>query len=158
MRRRRAALATLFAVALTASGCTSSGVTGVSVSDRTALSMARERWTSRGIDSYDWVWQRGWCECLPEWTRPLYVEVRDGEVRTLLDAQTRQAPTGFGDIAPPTVEYFFSVIEDALARNAYRLTVRYDPADGHPTFMQVDYDEQMVDDEFTIETREFVAR
>jgi hypothetical protein len=157
MRPSRSALAALLAAAL-AAACTSSPVTGVSASDRMALSTARARWASRGIDSYDWVWQRGWCECLPEWTRPLYVEVRDGEVRTMVDAETRQAPTGFGDVPPPTVEYFFSVIEDAIARNAYRLTVRYDPSDGHPTFLQVDYDEQMVDDELRIETRQFTPR
>jgi hypothetical protein len=39
------------------------------------------------------------------------------------------------------------VIKDAIARNASSLTVKYDPKLGYPTQINIDYDQQMADEE-----------
>ena len=158
-RRSRAPRALLFALLLVAGGCASTTVSGPSSAERIAYLTARARWEERGVVRYSWVFQRGWCECLPEWTRAMYVEV-DGpaEVR-VYDAVTREPITdGRSSAEPPTVAYVFDVIADAIARNAYRLRVEYHPVYGHPTLVDVDYHRTMVDDEFRIETRELVVR
>lgn len=155
-RRSLAALAALTVPMLLASACSTS-VTGVPSGERADYAAARERWRSRNVDSYSWVYQRGSCECLPEWTRPLYVEVNGASVIVLDDA-TRQPPTYLALSTPPTVDYLFDVIAAAIAQDAYRLHVEYDPVYGHPRVVDVDYHEQYVDDEMRVETRAFVPR
>lgn len=156
----RRSLLTLAALALlmaAAAACTSSRVTGVS-DERAALEAARARWAARDGSAYSWVYQRDGCECLPEWTRPLYVEVTGAGAVTVLDEATRQPPQHFGDIEAPTVEYVFDLIDDAIALRAHRLTVEYDATHGFPLLMVVDYDEIVADDEFRITGRAYTRR
>jgi hypothetical protein len=157
----RRSLATLAALALlmlvAATGCASTA-TGVSPGDRGAYQAARARWESQAVASYSWVVQRGSCECLPEWVRPLLVQVEDGVAIAVVDAATRQPIPSLASSPAPTVDYLFGVIADAIDRGAYRLHVQYDATYGYPRVIDVDYDEAMVDDEMRWEGRAFVRR
>jgi hypothetical protein len=149
-----AALALLMLVAVT--GCAST--TSVSSDDLSAYQAARARWGSRAVADDSWVVQRGACECLPEWTRPLLVQVEDGVAIAVTDAETRQPIPSLASSPAPTVDYLFGVIADALDQGAYRLRVEYDATYGYPRVVEIDYDEVMVDDEMRWEGREFVKR
>ena len=50
------------------------------------------------------------------------------------------------------------MIKDAIATNASSLTVKYDPKLGYPTQINIDYDQQMADEEsyLTIEKLEAI--
>lgn len=155
-RRSLATLTALALLMLVAASCTNT-VTGITSADRSAYSAARARWDSRNVDHYSWVYQRGSCECLPEWTRPLYVEV-DGATVVALDEETRQAPAYLALTPPPTVEFVFDLIEDAIDEGVHRLHVEYDAVYGYPRVVSIDYHEMYVDDELRIDTRDFVRR
>ena len=157
-RRSLLALAALAALMLAAAACSPSRVADVAPTDHARYAAARARWQESGVRAYSWIYQRGGCECLPEWTRPLRVDVSAGGAITVTDAATGQAPQHFGDFEAPTVEHVFAVIADALARDAYRLHAEFDPVYGYPTRVEVDYDRDVADDEFRIETREFVRK
>ena len=48
----------------------------------------------------------------------------------------------------------FEIVADAGRRNAATLDVDYDPRDGHPTRIAIDYELQMADDEIVYTVRE----
>lgn len=156
-RRSLVTLAALALLMLVAAACTST-VTGVSSGDRAALAEAHARWQRSGIDDYDWIYQRGSCECLPEWVRPMYVEVRDGDAVTVVDAETREPFRTLALSTPPTVDQLFAVIAEALAQDAHSVRVVYDAVYGYPRMVDIDYHADYVDDELHVETREFTRR
>lgn len=118
---------------------------------RDDLREAFRLWAVQGYDDYQYTFLRSSCECLPEWVRPYVIRVDDGVVVDVRDADTgATAPASF---TPLTIVGLFAIIEDAIERDAHTLRVRYDRSTGYPTFIEVDYDTRVGDDEFTIHTK-----
>lgn len=107
---------------------------------------ARRRWASRGPSAYTYTVERG-CYCLDSAIGPVDVTVRDGVVES-----RRYTRTG-GTVSPrfaelfPTIEGLFAQIDSARSRKAASLRVEYDPDLGYPTRIDIDFVEQMADDE-----------
>jgi uncharacterized protein DUF6174 len=118
------------------------------------LSAARRRWAQGGPASYSVTLFRS-CECTPEMSGPVVVDVRNGVV------QARHYPTG-GVVPPaiapsfPNVDGLFDLIESARRQKAHRLEARYDRELGYPVWLVIDYDARIADDEFTFSVMEFV--
>src|SRR5919109_2652626 len=77
------------------------------------LQFARWRWAAQHPTSYSLTVAR-WCECLPAWTGPVVVVVRDGQVES-------RHYVSSGDPVPsalaegfPTVEGLFARIDEAM--------------------------------------------
>lgn len=111
------------------------------------LAAARARWARAGIHSYDIVVHRS-CECIPEMTGPVRVEVRNGVV------QSRRYVDSDAVVASPelaaeftSVEELFAKVEAALARPVAHLEASYDPRTGVPLHVLIDHVADMVDDE-----------
>lgn len=113
------------------------------------LAEARERWKARRITQYEYNLQRI-CFCLEEATRAVTIRVQGGVV-TGAWYLSDQSPVPSANLKNyPTVEGLFETIEEAIGRNAARLDVEYDRATGHPTRIDIDYDQRMADDEIFI--------
>jgi hypothetical protein len=124
-------------------GCWPFGASG----QRDALDSARSTWESRGFSSYEFRVQRI-CFCAPPATAPLLVRVQDGRPVSVTNADTG-APVSPDTGMPLTVDALFTVLDDAIDRDAARIDVQYDEALGYPLSMYIDYDERIADEEVT---------
>lgn len=113
------------------------------------------RWRRAGLADYHYVLS-GSCECLPEWTRPAEVLVRDGETLFLryLNNYSTDVWSRYREL--DSVEKLFQFVGDAYARDPDVLEVEYHPRYGVPTRILVDYDREVGDDELTITVSDFV--
>ncbi len=142
---RTSVITVLFAATLTA--CDSA------LSPNAELSEARRRWADKGPASYSMDLFRS-CECTPEMTGPVVVNVQNG---TMQSRFYRTGGTVPPNIAPsfPGVEGLFDLIADARQRNAHRVEVRFDRELGYPAWLVIDYDRAIADDESTYSVMAF---
>jgi hypothetical protein len=114
------------------------------------------RWSDQSYASYEYTYQRTNCECLADATRPYVIRVSGDAVVDVRDALTGDpAPATF---MPLTVEDLFGLIDDAIRRDVYALSVEYDRAAGYPTVIRIDYEKQIADDELTIHATSLVPQ
>ena len=67
------------------------------------LAVARARWEARGPAAYEMTLQRG-CECLPEWSGPVAIVVRDGAVESREYTRTGEpVDPGYANLFPRVV-------------------------------------------------------
>ncbi|MEW5915130.1 MAG: DUF6174 domain-containing protein [Gemmatimonadota bacterium] len=112
-----------------------------------ALRSARSRWASNGPTAYHYDLARS-CECTPEMAGPVRVYVQGGNVLRR-EYIANQAPVSAQYASSfPSVVGLFDVIASALRDGAYRVEVDYDPDNGLPRVIAVDYDRAVADDEF----------
>jgi hypothetical protein len=113
------------------------------------LQRNKQLWAKQNISKYRYTLRRS-CFCLPKATEPVMIAVRNGKVTSIVAASNGQ---------PANPEYFtkydsiaklFEIVEDAIARKAYRLSVTYHPTLGYPTKIDIDYDKQMADEELSL--------
>jgi uncharacterized protein DUF6174 len=138
----------LFAATITACGSALSPIA--------ELSDARRRWADNGPASYSIDLFRS-CECTPEMSGPVVVNVQNGTVQSRFYRAGGTVPPNLA-AAFPGVEGLFDLIADARQRNAHRLEVRYDRDLGYPVWLVIDYDRAIADDEFTYSVMAFVRR
>jgi hypothetical protein len=124
----------------TLGGCTSSTEPGQS-----DLSLARQRWASSNIRSYDFTASRS-CFCAPQSLRSVTVSVTDGVVTRRVFADTGE-PVPESDSEFSTVEGLFDIVQAALTRHAARVDASYDPVRGVPISISIDGNLQVADDE-----------
>jgi len=113
-------------------------------------------WAAQGIDDYQYIVQVG-CFCIVEATRPVMVEVRDGQVVSLtyVDDGTAADPALFERY--DSIDKIFAIISEAEAQEPARLDVIYDEATGVPQSIAIDISEQMADEELYLEISGFEA-
>jgi hypothetical protein len=121
-----------------------------------ALSRNRALWESQNISHYRFQLQVG-CFCAFMDLMPLSVEVRDGQVVSLLDASGRPVP---GDRLEMLERYagidkLFELVDQAISGKADKVTVTYDPTYGFPTQVSIDYIKLAVDDELGLQVSNF---
>ena len=121
---------------------------------QSALDSALSTWA--GIDSthYQYVSQRA-CECLPEFTEPIIVEVVDGAVESAVFERDLQpvSPELMGTLK--TVDELFAVIQAAIDEGAYSIDVTYESETGVPRSIVIDYDQNAADEELYLDIRDF---
>lgn len=138
---------------LLAAGCESTtGPAGVSA---LRLSTAEARWAAHGSASYQIVEGRS-CECLPEMSGPVRLEVR---VLPSLPPGPATETVGMtyestGEPVPEnyrssflTIRQLFALIREARAQGAYLVAAEFDPVRGYPSLVSIDYDRAIADDE-----------
>lgn len=116
-----------------------------------------QKWREQNISNYRYT-LRVSCFCTPEVTQPVIVEVRNGKVASIVSASTRKPvnPEFFKEY--DSVPKAFNLVRDAIAKDAYRLSVTFNSTLGYPTKVNIDYSAQMADEEraFTIEKLEVI--
>jgi hypothetical protein len=110
-----------------------------------AFAINRAKWSAKAIGTYTFEYHRSCGECQEVWAATVRITVVDGEV-----AAVNRVPTGEPDSFPGfrvTIDSLFEEVGHTLERKPYRLMVAYDHQFGYPSYVSVDYDQQMVDDE-----------
>jgi hypothetical protein len=117
------------------------------------LDSQEARWHATGLTSYEMKVHIG-CFC-PFFDRmPLTVQVRNGQVVSVLDSQGQPvAPDdpirAHDNERLMTIDGVFGFARDAI-RNADETKVAYDAARGHPTSLSIDYIKLAMDDELGV--------
>ena len=111
------------------------------------------KWQNAGIADYDYTFQKT-CFCLAGATESVRISVRESEIRSV--ATVSEGSELEADVFSSfyTVEELFELIRQAIDSQAVRLEVSYDEVLGYPTFIDIDFDFAVADDEITIEAGE----
>ena len=121
------------------------------------LALARARWDARGPSAYEMTLFRG-CECLPEWSGPVVLLVRDGAVESRVYTRTGEpVDSGYAHLFP-RVEGLFDYISNAAEQGAAKVEVTYHPSLGFPLSIYVDRHPRYVDDEINYVLSDFQPR
>ena len=109
----------------------------------------QERWASNGFSTYKYTYQRS-CFCVPDWTRPVVIDVKDNRIGRIVyaDDEVPVGPTYWKSYH--TVDELFALIDSALVRDAAQVTVQFDEALGYPTQLYIDEDLRIADEELGI--------
>lgn len=129
-----------FAVGVTAMACEDSFAP-----ETRALAVGRAKWSAQGIDTYTFEYHRACGECPSEWAATVRITVVNGQVTAV-----NRVPTGEPDSFPGfrlTIDTLFAQVGRTLEQKPYQLEVAYDRQFGYPSYLSVNYDQQMVDDE-----------
>jgi uncharacterized protein DUF6174 len=97
-----------------------------------SLAAARARWARTGPAAYSYTILRT-CECLPETSGPVTVNVRNGVVESQQYVSSGAAVTAQYAAIFPAVEGLFTIIDNAIRNGTKPLTTQYDPTFGFPT-------------------------
>jgi hypothetical protein len=152
--RSRFGVAALGAVALAVAALEGCGLFGSPRQEELQRDLNRNRrhWEAQGVDDYRYVARRG-CYCPSEVTSPVIVQVRNGEVVSLVYEESGEAvEVTYSGLWLP-LEGVFDIVQEALDREAVDVTVHYDPEYGFPREVGVDYSENIADEEigYTVE-------
>lgn len=118
------------------------------------LAQAEATWRQKRPKHYAYTLQRT-CFCTPESRKPLQIRVYEGVTQ-----QAIVLPEGYN--LPKTrweeaktIDQLFRLIHEAVDRQAASMEVQYDPNYGFPTYIAIDYDSMMADEEVYYEASDF---
>jgi hypothetical protein len=114
-----------------------------------ALDDARAAWDDEGQASYRFTWRQG-CECIPEATRPIRIEVENDQIVAATYVDGGQPVPSNVRMYLLTVDGIFDEIQSAIDEDAHRITVDYDPVAGFPRTVAIDYDKLTADEELSL--------
>jgi len=117
------------------------------------LALSRARWFNRGVTDYQFTIAR-LCECAPESSGPVVVEVRNGVVSERKYASGISVDPQYSDLFT-SVPGLFDLIDEAIRRDAAGLAVRYNGSFGYPESIQIDWVAGAVDDEVSYHITDF---
>jgi hypothetical protein len=109
---------------------------------QTELDMNRNLWNAQGVDDYTFFVRRS-CFCLPELTRPAWVDVRNDVITNVTDAETLQSLEVHSF---PSIDDLFGELQSALDLPAYLIQAQFQASLGYPTFINIDREEILADD------------
>jgi len=120
------------------------------------LKRNKQLWAKQNISNYRFTLRQS-CFCFSETTQPVNIEVRNGQVTSIVPASqglsfNREDFTDHASIAK-----LFDVVEDAIAREAEDLSVTYHPTLGYPTKIGIDYEAFTADEGIFITVENFQA-
>jgi|GEM_PF-2512495 len=109
----------------------------------------RDKWMSHEISNYEIEMQKI-CYCVPEVVRMMVFEVVDGKVGSVRYADTGENvdPQHYGNFN--TIEGMFLFVEQSLEKNPADLSIAYDEKYGYIKELNVDFKENIADDEISI--------
>ena len=122
------------------------------------LARQEATWQTLNIRNYRYQLMVG-CFCPMNATMPITVEVRDGAVVSLVDANgatVAQGDPGNGFFTQyTTIPGIYATLATLAFRDADKLTVIYDPIYGFPSEVSADFIEMAVDDELYLSISAF---
>lgn len=116
------------------------------------LEAAAVRWEETGLEDYSFVYDQ---LCFCPYTGPYRVTVEGGLVTAIAPMPGSNSVGGLELDYFPTVDDLLDRLRDAAERDPVRFEVTYDADLGYPTSADVDISEQIVDEEYSFEVREF---
>ena len=113
------------------------------------LSQNRQLWTSRNLKDYRYRLQLG-CFCPRELTQPVIIEVKNGQRVSIVYEADRSVVANEFFNRFDTIDDVFAFVDDAIDRDASKITVTFNSEFGYPTQVSVDYIELAVDEEMAV--------
>jgi len=120
-----------------------------------ALDEARLRWDANNITDYDYRYAQQCRTCDLSISRSKKVLVRNGTIIDVeysfvsnLDNSTESIVPEEAVAAVKDVPMLFDILQEAIDINASSITADYDRNYGHPTYISIDYDDSVKEDEF----------
>ncbi|AOY82837.1 DUF6174 domain-containing protein [Moorena producens JHB] len=113
------------------------------------LEQNQERWETQKLDNYRYRLQVS-CYCIGEVTNPVVVEIRNGETTSIVAADSGKPVNRKFFNTYDSVLKLFDVVQKAIDKDYYKLDVTYDANLGYPTQIDMDFREQIADDERTL--------
>lgn len=112
------------------------------------------RWESKDIDSYRYTIQVG-CFCIVEMTKPVTIEVIDGQVASIVYAADGSPANPELFESYNSIDKLFAVINDAQSQDPVTLDVTYDETYGVPLSVNIDISELIADEELYLTISNF---
>jgi hypothetical protein len=110
--------------------------------ETTELEKNIEKWQSFKICNYT-ITRTVSCNCLDEYTIPKSFKIENCVV-TYIDNEPYQ---GNQLVLNKTIDEMFEFINELYTKNTHILEVNYDDKYGFPTYLYIDYDKMIADDE-----------
>ncbi|MCC6931032.1 MAG: hypothetical protein IT359_18720 [Gemmatimonadaceae bacterium] len=142
---RRAAMAAIVTLALSATACAVITGTDERWDEQGDLSRARRTWLAQSITDYEYV-ARFDCYCLLGGVAVRVTVLDDRVVSAEIDGTSTPIPTSTNS-GYTTIDGLFAGLQYAIDRPAWELDARYDPHYGFPTEYWIDQDRYIADDE-----------
>ncbi len=119
-------------------------VTGCQHPAQAPLDQHRALWKSKAIADYryDFQWH---CFCAD--TQKVQLTVSKAAISGLFDLEEKKSIDLANGSKWRTLDGLFDLLQDAIQRNADSMAVTYDPDDGHPITVSIDYLKNAVDEE-----------
>ena len=130
-------------------------LTACSTSPASLLAANRRKWESQHITHYRFHLSII-CFCGFSDRMPLTIEVKDGQLISILDRQGQSMTEFLATFEKySTIEKLFNVLDSALNGGADKVTVDYNIDYGYPQSINIDYIKDAIDDEMAFEISEF---
>jgi 3,4-dihydroxy-2-butanone 4-phosphate synthase len=123
-------------------------------SNQLELDRNRDKWNDLDLVDYDYTLQVS-CRCLPSFTSPKFIEVRDSEIFFVAELETEEE-AGWTD--HETVEDLFDAIQRAIDNSYSTIDVEYNECFGYPMEVSTNPSTQMADAGTSTEIRDFVPQ
>ena len=120
------------------------------------LTENRRKWSSKAVKNYHYDFQRI-CFCVPAYTKPVKITVRDGVAAQIAHAETGEAVDKARFEIYYTVDQLFDYIQAAIDKKAYSINAVYDEEMGYPTSVEIDFIKNAIDDEMRFKTGNLVV-
>ncbi|MBD2439547.1 DUF6174 domain-containing protein [Nostoc sp. FACHB-110] len=112
----------------------------------TQLKVNRQLWNQQKLKDYSFTFSRS-CFCVPKATQPVVITVRNGQVASITAVNNKEPVDAELFQQYNSIPKLFGIIEDAISRKAASLQVTYNPKLGYPTQINIDYNQQIADEE-----------
>ncbi|WP_199332923.1 DUF6174 domain-containing protein [Nostoc sp. FACHB-190] len=112
----------------------------------TQLKVNRQLWNQQKLNNYRFTFSRS-CFCLPKATQPVVITVRNNQVASITPVNNNEPVDTELFQQYNSIPKLFGIIDDAIAKKASSLNVKYDPQFGYPTQINIDYNQQIADEE-----------
>ncbi len=116
------------------------------------LESAQAAWAAQGKSSYTIDQQWGCGECAAPFYGKVRITVQNNQITSVISLKDNQPVSQDQWRLFSTVEELFGRVEGFETRTPFKSSVQYDPQYGYPTLVDVNYSEEVMDDEFTITT------
>ena len=111
------------------------------------LNQNRESWEAQGITDYqmEFRWQ---CFCSPDFVAPVIISVTRGDTLDSVVFAENGLPAD-RTFSPNylSIDGLFDLIQDAIDRSAFHISVKYHSELGYPLSAAIDYDQRIADEE-----------
>jgi hypothetical protein len=110
------------------------------------LAAARSQWIADAPSAYDFTYLRS-CFCPDVFPARVYVDA--GAVILVENVQTSDPLPADRNDDFPTIDQLFNELDELIRLDPFELEIRFDTELGYPTYVRVDIEERMVDEEFS---------
>lgn len=140
-------------MALVLAGC---AVMGSALGNRSEIEQHKEKWQDADISHYRYNLFIS-CFCVFNEDMPLIIEVQDGKVVSMEFQSGKEIDPSLHELFDKyaTIDRLFAELEAGLNGAADKAVVEYDPTYGFPTKADIDFVEEVIDEELYLTISNF---